>query len=332
MRSRIGSFFSINLSIKYFPISFFAMALGMLGFTLSVRKAEQVLLWNIHPSFFLLILSTIVFALISGVYILKIALFPEEVGEEFSDPVKMNFFPLFSICFLLLNIILLDTNILISKTLWVIGTTIHLFFTLKIVSQWMHHNNFDITSINPAWFIPAVGNILIPISGVSHMSPEISWFFFSIGIVFWIVLFTIVFYRIIFHHPVVMKLLPTFFILIAPPAIGAMSYVKLTGGSLDAFARILYYFSFFTLLLLLTQIKHFYKLQFYLSWWSYSFPIAAFISSSLMMYQKTGLDFFRIISLILLSSLSVLVIFLFGKTLQSLYQNKICIEDTGCST
>jgi len=295
------------------------MALGMIGFTLCVHKTEQVLLWTIHPSFYLLLLSATIFSLITILYLLKTIFFIDETKKDLSDPISVNFLPIFSICFLLLSIILLDMNASISKKIWFFGTIVHTIFTIKIISLWMHHDNFDITSINPAWFIPAVGNILIPICGIHYVSLEISWFFFSVGMIFWIVLFTIVFYRIIFHHPVVEKLLPTFFILIVPPAIGAMSYVSLTGGALDAFSRILYYFSLFVLILLSTQLKYFCKIRFHLSWWAYSFPIAAFISSSLMMYQKTGLEFFRIISLMLLAKLSVLIVFLLVRTFKRVF-------------
>lgn len=48
----------------------------------------------------------------------------------------------------------------------------------------------------PAWFIPVVGNIIVPLAGVRFAPAEVSWFFFSIGLVFWIVLLAIVMYRL----------------------------------------------------------------------------------------------------------------------------------------
>ena len=53
-------------------------------------------------------------------------------------------------------------------------------------------------SLNPAWFLPAAGNIIVPIMGVEFVSKDVCWFFFSIGIFFWLVLFIIIFYRIMF--------------------------------------------------------------------------------------------------------------------------------------
>jgi tellurite resistance protein len=41
----------------------------------------------------------------------------------------------------------------------------------------MHQNKYEIKHFNPAWFIPIVGNILVPIAGVHHAPIEISYFF-----------------------------------------------------------------------------------------------------------------------------------------------------------
>jgi len=101
----------------------------------------------------------------------------------------------------MLSIATIEMNEALSKYLWLFGTGLHFLFTLKIISIWIHHTHFEIKHMNPAWFIPAVGNILVPISGIKHFSPEISWFSFSIGLFFWIILLVIFFNRIIFHHP-----------------------------------------------------------------------------------------------------------------------------------
>ncbi|MFX4155809.1 C4-dicarboxylate ABC transporter, partial [Aliarcobacter butzleri] len=76
---------------------------------------------------------------------------------------------------------------------------------------------------NPAWFIPIVGNLIVPLAGVGIVDNTILYFYFSIGIFFWINLFAIILNRIIFHNQFAPKLKPTHFILIAPPAIGFIS-------------------------------------------------------------------------------------------------------------
>jgi len=312
--------------IKHFPVSFFSVVLGLAGFTIAFQKAEAILKLPFSINTFLLIITLIVFGIILAIYTVKIIKFPNDVKSEFSHPVKLSFFPTFSISLLLISIAFLSINLTASKYFWVSGTMIHLIFTINIISIWIHHTKFETTHMNPAWFIPAVGNIIIPVAGVSHLSSEISWFFYSIGLMFWIVLMTIFFYRIIFYKPLPERLLPTLFILIAPPAVAFISFVKLT-GTVNEFSKILYYFALFLVLLLFSQIKMFFKIRFYLSWWAYSFPMSAVTIASMAMFHETGIQFFKLLSSVLLILLCSTIAVLVSKTGKALFRKEICVEE-----
>jgi len=116
---------------------------------------------------------------------------------------------------ILLSIALLHDAPRLSFWLWSIGTVLHLALTLYVMSSWMHHTKYEITHMNPAWFIPVVGNILVPIAGLHHAPAEVSWFFYSVGLFFWPVLTAILFYRLIFHTSLPERFVPTLFIFIA---------------------------------------------------------------------------------------------------------------------
>lgn len=310
--------------IENFPISFYSIILGLCGLVIASQKFEEIYS-TIKLSNYILIFTITIFITLTIINIIKLIKYPKKVKEEFNHKIKLNFFPTISISFLLLSITILPINQIISKYLFIIGTIMHLLFTLKIITIWIHKEN-EIKFINPAWFIPVVGNILVPIAGIQHTNTEILWFFFSIGIIFWISLFTIFLYRIIFHKPLPEKLMPTFFILIAPPALGFISYIKLI-GTIDNFARILYYFASFLTILLFTQIKYFYKIKFYLSWWAYSFPIAAITLATFLMYHTTNIQMFKYIATGLYLILISLIIFLIIKTINAIITHKICLEE-----
>jgi len=313
--------------LKNFPISWFAVVMGFAGFTIAWDRAETILELPFKISPFFLVVTVIIFCLLSLFYFTKFIKYRPEIVKELNHPVKLSFFATFSISLILLSIALLHKSPEVSKYLWVTGTVLHLFATLYVMSVWITHTKFEIHHINPAWFIPVVGNILIPIAGVHFFSTEISWFFFSIGLVFWLVLLTIIMYRIIFHEPIAERLLPTLFILIAPPAVGFISYMHLIGG-VDGFARILYYSGAFLTLLLLTQGKRFYRLKFFLSWWAYSFPMAAITIATLAMYHHTGLEFFYLLAGFLLILLTIIIATLVTKTIAAIIARKICVEET----
>ena len=312
--------------IKNFPISFFSAVLGLAGFAIALKRAEQFLGMPFAISPGLLVFSLVAFGVITLVYLLKIIYFRDDVSAELRHPVKINFFPTFSISLVLFSVAFLGINPLVAKYLWLAWVVLQLVFTIKVLTYWIQSEHLQVTHMNPSWFIPVVGNILVPVAGVELFSPEISWFFFSIGIVFWIVLFAILFNRIIFHPPVPNKLLPTFFIMIAPPAIGFVSFAKLSGG-LNDFSRVLYYFALFMFVLLVSQMKYLHKAVFYLSWWAYSFPVAAITIASIAMFHFTGLFFFKLAGYALLALLTGIIVFLLGKTADSIRKKQICIEE-----
>lgn len=309
--------------LTYFPITFFAMIMGMTGLTLTWQKASHLLNLPEIISNLLLILTACLFLIVTLTYLLKAVLKTAAVASELNHPTKLSFFPAFSISMILLSVATLTVSAQLSETLWAIGSTLHLSFTLYVLTQWIHHPRFQIAHSTPAWFIPVVGNILIPIAGVEHGYIELSWFFFSIGLLYWIVLKTLLFNRIIFHDPLPEKMLPTLFIFIAPPAVGFISYIKLN-GELDNVARILFYAAMFLVLLLFTQLPRFIGIRFYMSWWAYSFPLAASALAAQLMYSLNPHPGFYYLSLLLISIATLVIALLFFRTLLALKRDEIC--------
>jgi len=317
----------IALRLKNFPISFFAPALGLAGFTLALIKAEKLLSIPHNLTLSVLIFTIFVFILVSFIYLLKVFLYLSDVKKEFNHPVKINFFPLISKVLLVLSVVFLSLNMTVSYWLWIVGVVISTIFSFKILSTWIAKDHFHIKHLSPAWFIPVVGNIIIPIAGIQHVNPEISWFFFTVGFVWMMILSIIIFYRLIFYDPLPGKLLPTFFIIFAAPAIAFIAYYKLS-SSFDAFARILYYYSLFIFLLTAVQWRMFTKIKFYLSWWAYTFPLAAFFLATVLMFHITKLIAFKWLAVLIIALLTLFIAYLTVRTLKAILQYKICIEDT----
>ena len=312
--------------LENFPIAFFAVVMGLTGFALAWEKAEQVHAIDIPVHLFSTGLAAAVFILLLSVYGYKLFRHPAAVASELNHPVKLNFFPAISISMILLGTAILELDRDVSFVLWAGGAFMHLMFTFYVMGVWIHHDRFEVVHINPAWFIPVVGNVLVPIAGSAHGFPELSWFFFSVGMLFWLVLLSIIFNRVFFHNPLPERLMPTFFILIAPPAVGFVAYLKL-GGEVDSFARVLYYSSLFLTLLLFTQIRRFIRLPFFLSWWAYSFPIAAVTISTQVMAAHTALRGLHLLAWLFLALLTLVVGYLIVRTLLATGRGEVCLPD-----
>lgn len=310
--------------LAFFPVSFFSMIMGLAGYTLAWMEAEQLVMFPVNPTEIFALLTVALFLILLVTYATKAMRFPAKVSAEINHPVMMSFFPTLSISFILIGTFLTTWFPRLAVVLWTIGAVSQLLLTLAIVNRWIHQEHFEIHHINPAWFIPVVGNILVPLAGVQYAPLEVSWFFFSVGLLFWLVLFTIIVYRIVFHQPLEQTLLPTLFILIAPPAAGFVAYLNIA-GELDSFGRVLYYSALFLTLLLFIQAHRFLRLPFGLSWWAYSFPLAAMTVATLLMYEETQVAFFRYLGYLLHSVLTAVIVMLLARTFGAARHGKICV-------
>ncbi|MCX7672636.1 MAG: SLAC1 anion channel family protein [Thiobacillaceae bacterium] len=314
------------LRLKNFPIAWFAVIMGLAGLTLAWARTERLFRLDLAISPWLAALTGLVFVLLAGVYTLKVIRHADAVSAEFAHPVKLAFAPTVSIALILLASITQSGLPGLSWWLWSVGAALHLILTLYVLSAWMHRGGFEPAHLNPAWFIPVVGNILVPIAGVNHAPADLSWFFFSLGLFFWPVLSALLFYRLIFHPALPERLLPTLFIFIAPPAVGFIAYYSLV-GEVDAFARILYFVALAFSLILFSQSRHVLRRRFFLSWWAYAFPIAAITLATLIMAEDSGLAFYHRLGALLLAILTLVVAGLAARTAVAVVRREICVQD-----
>lgn len=309
----------------FFPITLFGSTMGLSGLTMVLIAMQHILDINEVVPLVMVALTTLFFSLISLTYLLKILKHPQAVIKEFNHPVAINFFPAFSISLVLLGVIYSFYNMMIGQFFWTLGAGIQLVLTIIIMSNWIHHEKWQVNHMSPAWFIPVVGNIIVPLGTPLYAPLELGWFFFSIGIVFWIILQAIVFYRLFFHPPMIKTLEPLLFILIAPPAIGFSAYLHINGGNLDVLARILYYTALFFAILLIVQAPRFLRVPFSLSWWAYTFPLAALALASLKMFALLNFSIFSVFTALFTAIVSALIFHLTLKTLSAIRNKKLCV-------
>ncbi|MEA1988968.1 MAG: SLAC1 anion channel family protein [Pseudomonadota bacterium] len=312
-------------NIAYFPASFFGMIMGLTGLSIAFINLAQVYESTAILAKISLLFTLVLMLILLSMYSYKMIRFPREVIAELKHPIKMNFVPAISISLLLLSIAFYALGYTqMSQYSWIIGAILQLSLTYWVLYNWVHHDFFTPEHSNPAWFIPIVGNIIVPIAGVHHAPVELSWFFFSIGLIFWIVVKSILVNRIIFHTPLQERLIPTLFIFIAPPAVGFISYLALNNHELNQFGMVLYFFGLAMTLLMMVSVGKFIKLSFALSWWAFTFPLAAMAIASYKMAQVAHSDFYLYIAIAIHAVLFVLILNFLTKTAKAVYLKQIC--------
>jgi tellurite resistance protein len=309
----------IQARLVHYPITVFGITMGLFGLALALRaggfpQASSVVGWG----------GLGVLVLLGALFALKGLRHPAAVAAEWNHPVRLAFFPATSISLLLFATFLRDTAPAAAGMLWSVGAVAQAVLTLVVITAWISHRAFGPGHLSPAWFIPAVGNVIVPLAGVPLGHVEISWYFFSVGVVFWIVLMTLVFNRLIFHDPLPGRLRPTLVILIAPPAVGFLAWVQLGGGVIDAPARMLLNTGYFFTALVAIQMPGLLRLPFALSFWALSFPLAAITTASFRFAEITGSAPHRMAGYVLLAVLVVTIAVLVLRTLRAALAGQIC--------
>jgi len=313
---------SPSTRLEHFPISLFGITMGVFGLALALRSGGfEPVAQLVGGS------GTVILAFLLAMLLLKALRHPAALKAEWHHPVRLAFFPATSISLLLLATFLRDLAPGLAQVIWLIAAALQGVLTLVVISAWIGHRAFGPGQMSPAWFIPAVGNVVAPLAGVPLGYVELSWYFFAVGLLFWIVLLTLVFNRLIFHDPMPGKLRPTIVILIAPPAIAFLGWVQFHGGQIDAPARIFLNLGYFFAALVAVQMPAIIKLPFALSFWALTFPLAALTTASFRFAELAGSGLHRGLGLVLLGLLVITIGALGLRTIRAAMAGQICVPE-----
>jgi tellurite resistance protein len=306
--------------LEFLPVSLFGGVMGLCGLCFAWRQACE--LWHINRLIGELIgfIAILAFIVLTVTYLAKCFKFPQLIRQELNNPVSVCFFATFIICLLLLPGILLPYLPLLAKIMWCTGTFLIFLFALYVLRKLIDHQQIPENAL-PVWVLPVVGTLDVPVVGnrFTHEGVhEICLMFFGIGLVFAIILITIILSRIFFQNPLPEATQPTLLILTGPFALAFTCYEGLSGTQ-DLFAAVLFYFNIFLLLLLGSKIALIPKAcPFRVSWWSVSFPLTAVTISSFM-YAKHHTDWVhQLLAVGLLTGSTVVIIYIFFLTLSKI--------------
>lgn len=311
-----------------FPVTFFAVVMGLAGLTLAWLRAHVTLGAPAPVGIALFWLSAVAYLAVLTTYVLKWARHPDAVRAEVAHPVRLAFVPTSAIALLLVAAAGREIAPEAAQVMWWVGVAGQLVATLAVLTTWINRPVFAMQHVSPAWFIPVVGNLVVPLAGTTFGPLEVSWFFWSAGLVFWGALLPLVLTRLFVHEaPVPGKLLPTLAILIAPPAVAVVGLTLLDPGPVGLADRVLYYAAVFFALLFVAQVGRLRRLPFFLSWWAYSFPLAGLTVATTIMAAALGSDVLTAASWALLGLSSALVAVLGVRTVRAMVSRQVCVPE-----
>lgn len=309
-----------------FSVAMFGTVMGIGGLANAWAAAHHAFGAPLVVSQALLVLALLSFALLVVLHTAKLACCFDAVAQEFAHPVRSNFFPAVSVAAIVLCIGVRPYSLDLAHGLWWAGAALHLVLALTLIRRWVLHAQ-DESVLTPAWFIPVVGNILVPVGGVPLGHVEISWFFFSVGLVLWIPFFTIVLHRVLFVPPMSQRSMPTLFILLAPPSIGLSAYLAFTGGQAGGLGDVLYCLALFIAMLLASLVRHLTHGPFFMSWWAMTFPACGWAGASMGYYLARPSRYTAVVAVAALTVSTLIVGWIALRTTLHIVSGAAWVED-----
>ena len=260
------------------PASFFGIVLGLVGLGDCWRAASKA--WGLPPA-----MGELVMACAFGVWLLLLALFAgkwvwarEEALAELRHPVQSCFVGLVGVATLLAAVAIAPHAKSLALSLFVVGAVLQGGYGLLFVGgQWQGER--EPGTATPALYLPTVaGNFVTSFVAGYFGYVEVGTLFFGAALLSWLALESLLLYRLSFLA-MPPPLRPTLGIMLAPPVVGCVGYLFITGGLAggkpDLFAQVLLGYGLLQLLLLARLLPWILKQPFGASYWAFSFGVTA---------------------------------------------------------
>jgi len=313
--------------IRHLPVALFAAPMSVAGVAVAWQRLETAAQWPAVLSTGVLLLAMLTFVLLAAAYTAKLKLHRAGALTEWRHPVQICFFATIGMSLLVIASGLARLDAPTAFGVWVIGTALLAATTIGTLTAWLTRERIDPALLTPAWFLPVVGPALVAHAGVRLGYPEVSWLFFSIGLICWLFLLPLVLHRLFFGAPLPEMLWPSMVILVAPPAILFIARVELTRveleGGLGDIGRVLFAASLLFAAVLLPGLLRLARSPFSLAWWAYSFPLAALASVLLVHGEGAGGRGSTIAGAAVLSAVTLITAYVLARTLTALMRGKL---------
>lgn len=295
---------------SYLPISFFGACMGLSAISVAWDKMTHLLQnLTINTENFLV---------------------PTHNTNFLLSTLLANFSSALSVFFALHRLGLPES---LSLVVWIVGAVLMFIFSVHIVQFWIC-NKLELSHITPAWIIPVVGLLDLPLAlplfadkvWVQDFSFIIAGFCVGVGFFWSIVLCVLIFARIVFFEKLPEKLMPTLVILLAPFGAGVGAYAVFDNPNYALFS-----IGLFLLFALLPQIFKIGKCcPFRISWWAISFPLAAMCIASFSITESIILKssarvaiFLSSLSSVLLIAVTLAFVWLLMRTLKGIIKGEL---------
>lgn len=303
--------------LKFLMPGWFSVVMGLAGLALAWHSAEAALGSSATGvSLVFGVVAVLVFVALLGLSVLRFNRFPAALAEDLRHPVRHAFvaaLPVATLLLVTLGVALAGTHPVLDA-LWWLAALGQLWATVWVLKRWLVatpvppapqsstpaalQGLIQGASLSPAkpaapapsapafWptvtpvlFIPVVGNVVAPLAGLALGHSVWAMAQWGVGLLLWPVVLGLLLVRRAVQGPLPDRLLPTWFITVAPPSVIGLVAVQLHAPL--AVVAACWGMALFFLLWVASIAQQAVNQPFSLTFWAVSFPLAAFTTLTL---------------------------------------------------
>lgn len=315
--------------LKHLQPGWFAIPMGLCGLSLAWHRAQPLMGDGATAAALALgLLAAAVFVLLAAAFVLRALRHPQAWADDRRHPVRHAFIAAIPVSAILLATVLvaLAGPGTAALGLWALGALGQLAATAWVLGRWLRGSGpggLPWAAVTPGLLIPIVGNVLVPLAGVPLGQGHWALAQLGVGALFWPVVLALLAVRLAQQGLWPDRLLPTSFILVAPPAVVGLALLQL--GAPEALAWALWGIAAFTALWVGQLAQRIASLPFGLPHWGLSFPLAALSALTLRLAAPGSALAVAGVGLLALSSLVIAALAL--ATLRGLRDGSLLVAE-----
>ncbi|MEI6300341.1 MAG: dicarboxylate transporter/tellurite-resistance protein TehA [Betaproteobacteria bacterium] len=310
------------------PASIFGMVLGLVGLGDCWRVAAMA--WGYSHAIDEIVMGVafLVWLLVLILYIGKWFWARDEAIAELNHPVQSCFIGLSGVATMLAAVSVAPPHSTgLPLALAVVGAVLTqaygVYFTAR---HW--RGGRELETASPALYLPTVAGNFVSAFVAGYFGYEtLGQLFLGAGMFSWLALESLITHRLSFVKAMAPPLRPAMGIMLAPPVVGCLAYLFVTGGMSggkpDLFAQALLGYGLLQLALLLCLLPWIAKQPFAASYWAFSFGVTALAFDAIVFMLRGQTGYIEWLAPVLFVLANVTMVILILGTLWRLAQGKL---------
>jgi tellurite resistance protein len=311
------------------PAALFGIVVGLAGLGSAWRAAHQV--WQL-PALVgevLMALATVVWAVLLVLFVLKWIFSLQEALAEAHHAINCCFIGLAGVATMLIALAPLPYSRPVAWIVFGIGSVFTLAFAVwRTGLLWQGERDHSATT--PVLYLPTVAGGFVLATVVSALGyPDWGQLAFGAALFTWLAIESVVLHRLYTVAAMAAPLRPTLGIQLAPPTVGAVAYLSVSGGAPDLFAHVLIGYGLLQALLLLRLLPWIMQHPFTPSYWGFTFGLSAIATAPVRMVGHGAAGAIAVLAPFLFVAANVAIGLIAFGTLRLVAQRRLLPQTVG---